>query len=484
MRPLALSLLLGATACTASTPVLPKMPDLSAPVPMRVTPDDDFRAHAPGLLGDTAFAGPPITQFQLSNGIRVLLVERHDVPAVSLRVVSDRGADQGDSGIGHLWSRMVLRGSTLRSSAEVRDAVEGLGGRFFAGLAFDSSQVHVEVSSKLLLPAISLVGELVTAPRFEAGALFSARNRLSAETQSSLATPSGQLDMTIAQTLYPKGHLYHWPWGAPENLPKIDPATVESFHRHAFSPWHVNIVVGGDTTTVQLRPALEQAFGALTGPPSGPQAPPPAPPDGPPESRFVLVDAPGETQAQLAFVWGGPPAFFDGYVPFEVAQHEILFALQQKLRREKQLTYGLADRTSLGRGARPIVFRGAFERARAGEAVSDALAVLTRAATTPMDPVHFAEVKLGVDATVGGLERIDGLSSFLAHMFVYQRPLDWFDVEHRLLAKTTAEDVRDAAARCFSVERLRVFVVGNVAELRPQLEPLGKVLVRPRITLP
>ena len=165
MRPLVLSLLLGATACTAPTPVMPKMPDLSAPVPMRVTPDDDFRAHAPGLLDDSAFAGPLITQFQLSNGIRVLLVEHHDVPAVSLRVVSDRGADQGDSGIGHLWSRTVLRGSMRRSSAEVRDAVEGLGGRFVAGLAFDSSQVHVEVSSKLLVPAISLLGELVTTPR-------------------------------------------------------------------------------------------------------------------------------------------------------------------------------------------------------------------------------------------------------------------------------------------------------------------------------
>lgn len=484
MRPLVLSLTLAATACVAPVPVMPKMPDLSAPVPMRVTPDDDFRAHAPGLLDDSAFVGPAITRFELSNGIRVLLVERHDVPAVSLRVVSDRGADQGESGIGQLWSRTVLRGSKLRSSAEVRDAVEGLGGRMFANLAFDSSQVHVEVISKLLLPAVALVGELVTSPRFDAVPLANARNKLLGETRASLATPGGQLDMTVPQTLYPLGHLYHWPWGLPENLARIEPPHIESFHRYAFSPGHVSIVVAGDTTTVQLRPALEQAFGTLTGPVTGPQAPPPAPADGLPDARFVLVDAPAETQAQISFVWLGPPAYSDGYVPFEVAEHELFLALQTKLRREKQLTYGLANRISLGRGVRPLEIRGAFDRTRVGEAVTDTLAVLTRAAATPMDPVHFAEVKLGADSSVGSLERIDGLSGFLARMFIYQRPLDWFDVDHRLLAKTTPEDVRAATARFFPVDRLRVFVVGNVAELRPQLEPLGKVVVRPRVTLP
>ena len=103
MRSPSLSLALGALALVAACtppalPPAPPPPPRPAPAPT-VTPDAPFRGQAPAPAPEPTFVPPVIAQAALSNGVPVLLVERHDMPVVEVRIVVRRGGEVGRCGL-------------------------------------------------------------------------------------------------------------------------------------------------------------------------------------------------------------------------------------------------------------------------------------------------------------------------------------------------------------------------------------------------
>ena len=98
----ALSIAIGCGA--PAEPAKPTNPPSSVPTvgtqpvapPPRITPDAPFRKDAPAPDGSVTFVPPKVEAFKLKNGIRVLFVERRELPIVSVRVVTKGGAGDYD----------------------------------------------------------------------------------------------------------------------------------------------------------------------------------------------------------------------------------------------------------------------------------------------------------------------------------------------------------------------------------------------------
>jgi len=483
MRRALLSLFALSLACGAPSAKTPPMPPLDAPVAMRTTPDDPMREHAPEVAGEARATAPKVVERKLPNGIRVLFVERHHVPALSIRVISDRGADQADSGIGELWTRAVLRASTEHQWWDVNDALNDLGIEWRARVAPDWSELQFEVLSKLAEPAIDWLGELICKPAFLNKFLERGRQRLDADLHIYQTQAAGQLELLVHRTFFPVGHRYHWPSIAPENLYRIELPLLEAYHRLAFTPAHMTIVVAGDEQIDTLYPMLVRAFGGLAGPTIGAQAPPPAPPALADEPRFIVIDAPQETQAHVAFAWLGPPRYSEGFVALGLAIEELSDAMLAKLRREKSVTYGVHSAAPLGRGHKPITFETALDDDRVGEAVSDVMKIVKSRAVEPISAASLADLR--GQFLFQGFETLPGTTASIARLPIYARPLDWYDKAEGRLAAVSPEDVRVAFERHLPFDRMRVLVVGNAAKISPQLSALGAgtVQVRKRIVM-
>ena len=91
---------------------------------------------------DPASATTPIVKRQLSNGLRVWIVEQHELPVVqmSLLVLAGTEADPpGRYGIASLTSAMLTEGAGSRSATEIADGLDDLLANLSATSGVDSS---------------------------------------------------------------------------------------------------------------------------------------------------------------------------------------------------------------------------------------------------------------------------------------------------------------------------------------------------------
>src|SRR3954467_11112527 len=89
---------------------------------------------APGPLRTYAF--PPVEQFQLPNGLKVILVEKHTVPVVEARLIVDAGSQREPAGKvapASLKGSPLSEGTGRMSGADIARAMDALGAQFSRG---------------------------------------------------------------------------------------------------------------------------------------------------------------------------------------------------------------------------------------------------------------------------------------------------------------------------------------------------------------
>src|SRR2546423_6451755 len=85
-----------------------------------------YRRKPPELGPPPRVALPPIVTRQLANGLKLLIVEQHELPLADfvLLVGSGSTADpSGKPGVANLTSQMLREGTTTRKSLEIADQI-------------------------------------------------------------------------------------------------------------------------------------------------------------------------------------------------------------------------------------------------------------------------------------------------------------------------------------------------------------------------
>src|SRR5437868_14404428 len=98
----------------ATTP--PRQETAAAPAPVKpaVTPDADYRQQPPAPGAPVEFKAPVPKQLTLKNGLPAFLVERHEVPLVSLVVAVRSGAEtepRGKAGLSSMALELLGEGT-------------------------------------------------------------------------------------------------------------------------------------------------------------------------------------------------------------------------------------------------------------------------------------------------------------------------------------------------------------------------------------
>src|SRR6185436_12595054 len=110
--------------------------------------------------GSAVTMAPVILKRQLGNGLRVWIVEQHELPVVqmSLLVPAGTAADpRGRYGVASLTSAMLTRGAGSRSAAEIADALDVLVANLSASSDVDSTSLQMYVPAGRLAEALPLM---------------------------------------------------------------------------------------------------------------------------------------------------------------------------------------------------------------------------------------------------------------------------------------------------------------------------------------
>lgn len=467
-------------------------PPAPAPVayapPIHVTPDAPFRQAAPEGGPAVTFVAPKVTEMKLGNGVRVLLVERHDLPIISVRVVAKNGA--GDlswepPGAASLAGAMLELGTTRRTALQISDEYEALGATHGSWIDWDSAGASVKVTTDKIDGALDLLADVALHPSFPAEELERVRKRRLTRIQQEKTNPHAVASNAVAAALFGRAHPYgHTLGGRTPEVEKIDRADLVRAHAVLFNPSRAAIVVAGDITREVLQKKLEAAFGswrALPVPPlahgTARVAPPASPVPSKNAPRVILVDRPDAPQSVVQLVELGVARSAPDRDAISVMNAILggMFSsrINLNLREAHAYTYGAYSYFDERHAAGPFIAGASVK----SDTTAASIGELFKEERGIQDALASPEELLGAKESLklalpARFETLDSVTEALADLVIYDLPADEYSSRPARIDKVTAEDVQKAAKAHLHPSSVRVLVVGDRAHVEPTLEPL------------
>jgi len=315
---------------------------------------------------------PPYEIRTLQNGLRVVVVAQHEQPAVSLRLIVKAGAAQdpmNKPGLAGMVGALLDQGTAKRSSEEISDAIDYIGGALGTGAATDLSFVNILILKDSFDFGLDLMSEVVRTPSFPQDELDRVRDQALSAMSVNMQDPDFVADAVIGRLVY-GFHPYGLPRnGTPESLPEITRDDLVTFHSTWFAPNNAILAVVGDVDVEAAFAAVTQVFGSWQ-PHDVPAALDAELPE--PTRRVVLVDRPNAVQTEIraghVAIARKHPDFMTLNLATKILGGEGANRLQNVLRSEKGLTYGASADMDAFKLAGSIIVPAARARAcwRAG----------------------------------------------------------------------------------------------------------------------
>lgn len=127
------------------------------------------RSKIPALGPPPKVSLPPIVTRQLPNGLRLMIVEQHELPLADFVLVVGSGGTMDPAtrgGLANLTAAMLTEGTTTRNSLQIADQIAYLGVGLSAGSNWDASTISLHTPTSQLDSALALFSDVVLHPAF------------------------------------------------------------------------------------------------------------------------------------------------------------------------------------------------------------------------------------------------------------------------------------------------------------------------------
>ncbi|KRD73471.1 pitrilysin family protein [Lysobacter sp. Root983] len=477
-----------AAAAPASAPAAVPAPD---PKFKTVKSDVDRSTGVPVTQTFPALSFPTPQRGKLSNGMEVVLVERHEIPVVQLLMEFPGGytADQGRKlGTASFAMSMLDEGAGDYGALQLAARKEALGAELGAGASLDSASISLSALKDKLDPSLDLFADVVRRPRFDAAEIERVRATWLAGIKQEKARPQTAALRVLPPLLYGAGHAYAIPFtgsGTEASIASLTRDDLVAFHRDWLQPDKVRIVVVGDTSLKDIVPQLEKRFGDWKPAPNAPALPEVATVPRPKAPRVFLVDQPGAIQSNLYVGEVVPPTSDAGSIDFDFANGvlggEFSSRLNMNLREDKHWAYGSYSGASNTKGQRPWIASAAVQSDKTVDSIKELKREID-AFTSGQTPITEAEVaKIRASNTLslpGAYETANAVLGQVAGNLRYGRPDDYI-VQYKARNDAMTPALAQAAAKTIDPAAVTWVVVGDLSKIEQPIRDLklGEVQV-------
>jgi zinc protease len=454
------------------------------PMPTVAPGKTDVNRKVLPALGDAPdVTFPAVQRATLSNGLKVILLERHSTPIVNLAVAADAGyASDPDAkaGLAALTLDVIDEGTTTRDTFRIVDELDALGARIGAYNTLDQSVVTLQALPMNLGPSIDLLADVLLRPAFPQDLVdLSIRQRV-ARIRQEQAQPGAAAMRILPRILYGEGHAYAKPMtgaGYERTVSALKRADLVEWHRNWFAPNNSTVIVTGDVTLKQIVPELERAFGAWK------RA------DAPRKNlatvprtagrKVYLIDKPDAPQTVLVAAHVSEP----GGQRDEIAIESVLrnfggistSRLMRNLRLDKHWTYGVRGGLTDARGQRPFVINTAVQTDKTKESIQELVKELRGVAgERPIAGEEFASAMRNQTLGLPGrFDSLNALESAALSLVNFGYPDDYFAKYASNVRGLTAKDLNAAATRVVRPEDVIWIVVGDLKKIEAGIRELN-----------
>jgi len=441
------------------------------------------RSRLPNPGAPPAVEFPAIQRATLSNGLKVVLAERHSIPLANLSLIVDAGwaADQGALlGTAGLALDMMDEGTKSRSALEINEQLSLLGARLSTGSNLDVSTVTLSTLTEKLDAALDIYSDVILNPAFPEEELGRLKKQSLAEIQQEKASPFTMALRLLPQYLYGQEHAYGVPFtgsGTEASIDKMTVQVLQNFHQTWFKPNNATLVVVGDVKLAELTPKLEKAFKSWKkGSVPKKRVTPVAQKT---KSQIYLLDKP---QAQQSFIIAGQLATPKSD-PDDIAvqmMNNILGGtftsrINMNIREDKHWSYGAHSVVIDARGQRPFLAYAPVQGDKTKETVQEIHKELKEilgsrpAQQEELDKIQKNEI-LGLP---GSWETIQSVGRSLNEMVVFDLPDSYYQTYPEKVKNLKLNDISAAAKKILRPDQTVWVVVGDRVKVEPTLKELG-----------
>ncbi|MCA0892254.1 M16 family metallopeptidase [Microbulbifer agarilyticus] len=465
-----------------------------------ISPEDKYqasehdvdRSQLPAIDKNVELELPKQQEFTLKNGLKVVLAERHDTPAVFMKLQYRGGASvDGDKpGLASVVARMLSEGAGDYDSLGFSARQEELGASIGTGSGLDYNTISFSALKSQLKPSLELFRDVITDPKFPEEDLTRVKSNWLDSIRQEEAQPQGLAMRKLPPLLYGENHPYSAPLtgsGTPEAVSSITRDDLVNYHDTWLRPDNAQLTIVGDVDRDEIEKLLNDTLGKWRAPKEPLPALDIANVERPDSARIFLLDRPG---AEQSYVMAGllmPPWQPEGAEAFDAMASAVAgkftSRINMNLREDKNWSYGARAVSMDAEGQRPYIVIAPVQTDKTAAAMQEILKEYNAYLNNrPIEDNELSDYKDDEVLKQSARFQTKGqLLSSIAWQIEKGLPPEYIADYPQRVSTLTKEQVVQAAKDNLAPDQFTWVIVGDLDKIKEDIEALdlGPVQVLP-----
>jgi zinc protease len=207
--------------------------------------------------------------FDLENGMKVFLYERHSIPLINCAFAFNIGSkDESDdtNGLVHILEHYILfRGTEFRTGEEISQEIRAHGAYVNAHTEYDLSVFEISLPSEYADFALSNHKEILFNLKLTQEELDEEKEVILEELNQVFDDPMRYATSLAYQNLFPE-HPYQRPiYGRKEVIESVTVEKIEGFYKKHFVPSNCALAIVGDFEIAEMEEKVKTMFADIEG---------------------------------------------------------------------------------------------------------------------------------------------------------------------------------------------------------------------------
>ena len=423
---------------------------------------------------------PRPVERQLSNGMKLLVVESHRVPTITLRMnipSGDLRDAAGLPGVSDATAALIRLGTKTRASKDIADTLAELGAQISVGSSQGESTIFLSSMTENFDAALAVLADILLNPSFPQDELDKWKTRQRSSIEQAKASPGVLANDQMMKLLYPDDGR-HFTRPTNESLNKITRDTIVEHYRTYYVPSGEWAGISGDISPRDAVAKLDKVLGAWKG---GPVAHvslsfPPQIAD----KKVYLIPRPNSVQTYLMAVNHAIDRKSPDYIECQV-MNRILGSgpssrLFRVIREEKGYTYGVGSGFSASRYLNHFIASTSVRTEVTEPALAELLSQFGDIRNRAVPAGELADAQSAIVASfVLGLESASSVLSRWLEQRMDGLPEDYWDTYTQKVMAVSAADVQRVAKKYVPLDNVQIVAVGDAGKIRDLLKKFGPI---------
>ncbi len=415
----------------------------------------------------------------LDNGLRLVTAPMPHTRSVSLGLFIGTGSryeNDAQAGISHFIEHMCFRGTSRRPiSRDIATAIEGVGGSLNAGTDKELTIFWCKVAQPHFPLALDVLTDMLLDSKFEPDDIEKERHVIMEEINMCRDSPSQRVGMLIDELLWPGHPLGRDIAGTRESLTGISRAMLLDYLQTQYQPTNTVIAIAGAIEHKETIASANRSLGQWRSARPSLKYLPCYEQTG---SRISIESRPDLEQAQLCLALPGLSLFHPKRFVLDLLNVILGEGMSSRLfteiRDKKGLAYSISSYVDHFSDTGALTVAAGVEPKQLEVAISAILEELSRL----KEPMSTEELTKAKEFSKGHLllrlEDSRSVAGWMGGQELLARRILSVDEVVAIIDAITAADLQQLAQELLTGDKLRLAVVGPVAEHAP-LEKLLKL---------